>query len=134
MQTDCHNNSLSAWCMVIHFFLKIGGVFAQTRHGNPCSKVGMGGSVKVYVVADVGVGKVVIFVDWDQIGPAQVMVPDNIAGISVIFMQRCGPSSMANAVEFELSKVNFKVFGRHQPVRLLQKFSLASTLLWGIDA
>jgi hypothetical protein len=101
---------------------------AQPTFESPSPTQGSSTSQKANEMADKGLYKPVEYVNAAKPGPAIIVLPGEIKSNNANFMQKFGPSNIADFAELELSKANFKVLERSNLGPLLQEFQLAYNL------
>ena len=82
---------------------------AQPTFESPSPTQGSSTSQKANEMADKGLYKPVEYVNAAKPGPAIIVLPGEIKSNNANFMQKFGPSNIADFAELELSKANFKV-------------------------
>ena len=102
--------------------------FAQPVFGNPSPTAGSETSQKANAAADQALYKPVEYVNRATKGPALVVIPGEIKSAHANFMQKFGPTNIADYAELELSQANFTVLERANLGHLLQEISLAYNL------
>lgn len=108
--------------------LGAGGAAAQPVFGNPSPTAGSETSQKANAAADQAIYKPVEYVNKATRGPALVVIPGEIKSSNATFMQKFGPTNIADFAEIELSKANFQVLERSNLGPLLNEFTLAYNL------
>jgi hypothetical protein len=85
-------------------------------------------SQKTNEAADKALYKPVEYSNAGKPGPALVVIPGEVKSNNANFMQKFGPSNIADFAEIELTRANFKVLERSNLGPLLNEFTLAYNL------
>jgi len=85
-------------------------------------------SQKTNEAADKALYKPVEYSNAGKPGPALVVIPGEVKSNNANFMQKFGPSNIADFAEIELTRANFKVLERTNLGPLLNEFTLAYNL------
>ncbi len=109
-------------------FALAGGAAAQPVFDNPSPTAGSSTSQQANEMADKGMYKPIEYANAARPGPAVVVIPGEIKSNNASFVQKYGPNNIADYVELELSKANFKILERADLGPLLNEFTLAYTM------
>lgn len=120
------NVSLRALCFAL--FALAGTASAQPTFESPSPTAGSDTSKKANEMADKGMYKPIEYANARRQGPALVVIPGEIKSNNASFTQKFGSNNIADFVELELSKANFKVLERSNLGPLLREFQLAYNL------
>jgi curli biogenesis system outer membrane secretion channel CsgG len=101
---------------------------AQPTFGNPSPTAGSSTSQKANAAADVAAYKPVEYANRNKQGPALVVLPGEVKSNNATFVQKFGPSNIADFAELELTQANFQVLERSNLGPLVHEISLAYNL------
>ncbi len=103
-------------------------VHAQPTFDSPSPTAGSSTSQKANEAADRALYKPVEYTNASKPGAALIVIPGEIKSSNATFVQKFGPTNIADFAELELSKANFKVLERTDLGPLLDEFTLAYNL------
>jgi len=101
---------------------------AQPVFESAAPNAGGSTSQRANEMADKGMYKPIEYANANVKGPALVVIPGEIKSSNATFMQKFGPTNIADFAEIELSKANFQVLERSNLGPLLNEFTLAYNL------
>jgi hypothetical protein len=105
-----------------------GSAIAQPKFESASPTAGTGTSERANEMADKGMYKPIEYANAAKKGPALVVIPGEIKSSNATFIQKFGPTNIADFGEIELSKANFQVLERSNLGPLLNEFTLAYNL------
>ncbi len=105
-----------------------GSAFAQPTFESASPTAGTSTSERANAMADKGMYKPIEYTNAAKMGPALVVIPGEIKSSNATFIQKFGPTNIADFGEIELSKANFQVLERSNLGPLLNEFTLAYNL------
>lgn len=102
-----------------------GSAVAQPTFESASPTAGTSTSERANAMADKGMYKPIEYPNAAKKGPALVVIPGEIKSSNATFIQKFGPTNIADFGEIELSKANFQVLERSNLGPLLNEFTLA---------
>jgi hypothetical protein len=105
-----------------------GSAIAQPTFESASPTAGTSTSERANAMADKGMYKPIEYPNASKKGPALVVIPGEIKSSNATFLQKFGPTNIADFGEIELSKANFQVLERSNLGPLLNEFTLAYNL------
>ncbi len=105
-----------------------GAAIAQPTFESASPTAGTSTSERANAMADKGMYKPIEYPNASKKGPALVVIPGEIKSSNATFLQKFGPTNIADFGEIELSKANFQVLERSNLGPLLNEFTLAYNL------
>jgi len=105
-----------------------GTVVAQPVFESASPTAGTSTSERANAIADKGMYKPIEYTNAAKKGPALVVIPGEIKSSNATFVQKFGPTNIADFAEIELSKANFQVLERSNLGPILNEFTLAYNL------
>jgi len=105
-----------------------GPAIAQPTFQSASPTAGTATSERANEMADKGMYKPIEYTNAAKKGPALVVIPGEIKSSNATFIQKFGPTNIADFGEIELSKANFQVLERSNLGPLLNEFTLAYNL------
>jgi hypothetical protein len=105
-----------------------GSAVAQPKFESASPTAGTSTSERANEMADKGMYKPIEYTNAAKKGPALVVIPGEIKSSNATFIQKFGPTNIADFGEIELSKANFQVLERSNLGPLLNEFTLAYNL------
>jgi hypothetical protein len=105
-----------------------GSAIAQPTFESASPTAGTSTSERANEMADKGMYKPIEYTNAAKKGPALVVIPGEIKSSNATFIQKFGPTNIADFGEIELSKANFQVLERSNLGPLLNEFTLAYNL------
>lgn len=105
-----------------------GPAVAQPTFQSASPTAGTATSERANEMADKGMYKPIEYTNAAKKGPALVVIPGEIKSSNATFIQKFGPTNIADFGEIELSKANFQVLERSNLGPLLNEFTLAYNL------
>ena len=107
---------------------RTGVAIAQPTFESASPTAGTSTSERANEMADKGMYKPIEYPNASKKGPALVVIPGEIKSSNATFLQKFGPTNIADFGEIELSKANFQVLERSNLGPLLNEFTLAYNL------
>jgi hypothetical protein len=105
-----------------------GVVGAQPTFQSASPTAGTATSERANEMADKGMYKPVEYANVGKKGPALVVIPGEIKSSNATFLQKFGPTNIADFAEIELSRANFQVLERSNLGPIMNEFALAYNL------
>jgi hypothetical protein len=105
-----------------------GAVGAQPKFESASPTAGTATSDRANAMADKGMYKPIEYTNAGKKGPALVVIPGEIKSSNATFLQKFGPTNIADFAEIELSKANFQVLERSNLGPIMNEFALAYNL------
>jgi hypothetical protein len=105
-----------------------GWVGAQPTFQSASPTAGTATSERANEMADKGMYKPVEYANAGKKGPALVVIPGEIKSSNATFLQKFGPTNIADFAEIELSRANFQVLERSNLGPIMNEFALAYNL------
>src|SRR5262249_980024 len=87
-----------------------------------------GASARANAAADTAQSQTVHYANAATKGPAIIVLPGEVKSNNAMFLQRYGPSNIADYAELELSQANFQVLDRANLGSVLREIELAYNL------
>ncbi len=109
--------------------LCVGGVaHAQPTFQSASPTAGTATSERANSMADKAMYQAIEYTNAAKKGPALVVIPGEIKSSNATFLQKFGPTNIADFAEIELSRANFQVLERSNLGPILNEFTLAYNL------
>lgn len=108
--------------------LVTGKLHAQPTFESPSPTSGSSTSDRANEMADRAMYKAIDYPNAGRQGPTLVVIPGEIKSNNASFTQKFGPNNVADYVELELGKANFRILERSDLGPLLGEFQLAYTM------
>jgi hypothetical protein len=105
-----------------------GAAQAQPTFQSASPTAGTGTSEKANANADKAMYQAIDYTNAAKKGPALVVIPGEIKSSNATFLQKFGPTNIADFAEIELSRANFQVLERTNLGPILNEFTLAYNL------
>jgi len=105
-----------------------GAVAAQPTFESASPTAGTATSDRANAMADKGMYKPIEYANAGKKGPALVVIPGEIKSSNATFLQKFGPTNIADFAEIELSRANFQVLERSNLGPIMNEFALAYNL------
>ncbi len=105
-----------------------GSAIAQPTFESASPTAGTSTSERANAMADKGMYKPIEYTNAAKKGPALVVIPGEIKSSNATFLQKFGPTNIADFGEIELSKANFQVLERSNLGPIMNEFALAYNL------
>jgi hypothetical protein len=102
-----------------------GAAQAQPTFQSASPTAGTATSEKANATADKAMYQAIEYTNAGKKGPALVVIPGEIKSSNATFVQKFGPTNIADFAEIELSRANFQVLERSNLGPLLNEFTLA---------
>jgi hypothetical protein len=105
-----------------------GAAQAQPTFQSASPTAGTSTSEKANANADKAMYQAIDYTNAAKKGPALVVIPGEIKSSNATFLQKFGPTNIADFAEIELSRANFQVLERTNLGPILNEFTLAYNL------
>ncbi len=102
-----------------------GAALAQPTFQSASPTAGTATSEKANAQADKAMYQAIQYTNAGKQGPPLVVIPGEIKSSNATFVQKFGPTNIADFAEIELSRANFQVLERSNLGPLLNEFTLA---------